>query len=238
MSFNFLSDAKIYITCEHGGNDIPEPYQYLFAEAMDVLVTHRGYDIGALSIFNALKEAKLGNFFHHTTVSRLFVELNRSPGHPRLWSEVTCNLSKTEKDSILQDYYFSYRRFVEENIADVIKKGQPVIHIAVHSFTPVFDGDVRQAEVGLLYDSRRPLEQQFCRQWQQEIRALAPSWRVRANYPYRGSSDGLATYLRKQFKPEQYLGIELEINQGLLLKSGKEVKEVISTSLQKQIFLK
>jgi hypothetical protein len=36
--------------------------------------------------------------------------------------------------------------------------------------------------------------------------------KVRFNYPYKGTSDGLTTTLRKKFGP-QYVGIEIEINQ-------------------------
>ena len=40
--------------------------------------------------------------------------------------------------------------------------------------------------------------------------------RVRRNYPYRGAADGLTTALRRLFKPKDYLGLEIEINQALL----------------------
>jgi hypothetical protein len=43
-----------------------------------------------------------------------------------------------------------------------------------------------------------------------------PEMRVRRNYPYLGKTDGLTTYLRRQFPAEQYLGIELEVNQRCL----------------------
>ena len=39
--------------------------------------------------------------------------------------------------------------------------------------------------------------------------------KVRFNYPYKGTSDGLTTTLRKKFGP-RYVGIEIEINQKLL----------------------
>ncbi|NNM60047.1 MAG: N-formylglutamate amidohydrolase [Legionellales bacterium] len=230
---NSTSIPALFITCEHGGNDIPEDYRYLFAKAATELATHRGYDIGALSVFTLLEEAKLADFYHSATTSRLFVELNRSPGHPRLWSEFTCDLSSTQKEEVLWQYYYSYRNGVEANISDAINREQRVIHLSIHSFTPELDGKIREAEVGLLYDSRRPLEKQFCGQWQQELLDLAPTWRVRANYPYRGSSDGFTTYLRKQFTPEQYLGIELEINQKILKDSANEVGVVIRKSIKR-----
>jgi len=47
-------------------------------------------------------------------------------------------------------------------------------------------------------------------------RVRVPGLRVRRNYPYRGAADGLTTHLRRQLGP-RYLGVELEINQALLL---------------------
>ena len=45
---------------------------------------------------------------------------------------------------------------------------------------------------------------------------LDPDLRVRLNYPYRGDSDGLTTWLRRRHPAARYLGIELEINQALV----------------------
>lgn len=36
---------------------------------------------------------------------------------------------------------------------------------------------------------------------------------VRRNYPYRGSGDGLTSYLRRRYPATRYIGVELELNQ-------------------------
>lgn len=46
---------KIVLTCEHGGNHIPKVYKSYFKENLDILETHKGYDLGAIDVFNALK---------------------------------------------------------------------------------------------------------------------------------------------------------------------------------------
>ncbi len=51
------------------------------------------------------------------------------------------------------------------------------------------------------------------------------------NYPYRGASDGLTTHLRKRFHVNEYLGIELEINQELLSKRGRDVTDIVNRAL-------
>jgi hypothetical protein len=46
----------------------------------------------------------------------------------------------------------------------------------VHSFTPVLGGEIRKADIGLLFDSRRPAERAFClRRRREVVNALAGS---------------------------------------------------------------
>jgi len=87
-----------------------------------------------------------------------------------------------------------------------------VIHVASHSFTPVLDGDVRTADVGLLYDPRRRGEARLCARWRTAIRQCAPDLNVRRNYPYAGKADGFSAWLRRRFPAAAYVGVELKIN--------------------------
>ncbi len=204
--------TDILLTCEHGGNRIPPAYRSLFQDRSSLLASHQGYDPGALEIARFLSK-KLPAPLFYSTVSRLLVELNRSPKHPTLFSEITRNLPNEIKQSILQRFYWPYRQEVERAIAERIQKGRAVLHIGVHSFTPVWNGIPRNADVGILYDPQRILEKEFALRWQNTLQSIQPALIVRRNYPYRGISDGFTTALRKQFPPHLYLGIELEINQ-------------------------
>ncbi len=104
---------RLVLTCEHGGNEIPETYKKQFPNDT-VLKMHRAYDLGALDLFQYLKP--LSDVSFYSTTSRLFVELNSSLHHKMLFSEYTKKLSKIEKDNIIQDYYLTYRHRVEEKI--------------------------------------------------------------------------------------------------------------------------
>ena len=73
------------ITCEHGGNRIPAPYRRLFRGQRALLDSHRGYDPGSLVMAKALASA-FGAPLVASTVSRLLIDLNRSIGHPQLFS--------------------------------------------------------------------------------------------------------------------------------------------------------
>jgi predicted N-formylglutamate amidohydrolase len=188
----------------------------LFAGQESLLESHAGYDAGALSLAKAL-----GRAFHAPLmaceISRLLVDLNRSPGHPKLFSKVSKELSPQERQAILKKYYLPHRQAVAALIAANRAKGAVTLHVAVHSFTPVLDGVERHADVGLLYAPNRAGEKDLCARWKLALRGLAPSLAVRLNYPYRGVSDGLTTCLRREHPAGAYLGLELEMNQKFLV---------------------
>lgn len=209
------------ISCEHGGNRIPARYRPLFAGFESLLQTHRGHDPGALVLARELASALAAPLFVSTT-SRLLVDLNRSIGHPRLYAEAARAAPAAVRREILETYYLPYRNKVEAHIAEAIARGQRVIHLSSHSFTPVLDGAIRTADIGLLYDPARYGEIELCRRWQTQLKARAPDLKVRRNYPYTGKSDGFTAYLRRCFPADAYVGIELEINQKHVFNGGRE----------------
>jgi predicted N-formylglutamate amidohydrolase len=208
------SREQLLLTCEHGGNTIPRAYAPLFRGAARVLASHRGWDPGALQLARRLAR-ELQRPLLAVTTSRLFVEANRAPTNPRIWSRFTKDLPRAERQRILERFWRPHRRQVERAAAAAAARGR-VVHVAVHSFTPELDGEVRNADVGFLYDSARKREAALCRQWAAILQRLDPALRLRHNYPYRGDSDGLTTWLRKRHPESRYLGVELEINQALI----------------------
>jgi predicted N-formylglutamate amidohydrolase len=203
---------KLIITCEHGGNRIPPAYRPAFRKHRAALESHRGYDPGALALARELAKAFDAELVYSTT-SRLLVELNRSPHHRQVLSEVTRALPREERERLLQRYYWPYRNWVEAQVAAAVQAGEDAIHISSHSFTPRLDGVERRADIGLLYDPARPRERALAAAWRETLRAREPSLTVRRNYPYRGSADGLTTHLRRLHPSGRYAGIEIEVNQ-------------------------
>jgi predicted N-formylglutamate amidohydrolase len=221
----------LVLTCEHAGHRVPRQYARLFAGAEGVLESHQGWDPGALRLARLLAR-RLERPLLVTRWSRLLVESNRSPTNPRIWSRFTRELPPDERESILDRYWWPHRQAVEAEIAAAIAGGERVVHVAVHSFTPLIDGDVRNADVAFLFDSKRVREAEFARRWSALLCQHAPGMRVRYNYPYRGSADGLATWLRRRHPVARYLGFELEVNQALAAASGwRSVGEALAASL-------
>ncbi len=223
--------THVLLTCEHGGNDIPIVYRSFFVGARTALASHRGLDIGALDLFHKMEP--IADASYHSKPSRLLVELNRSLHHPKLFSNWTKGLSQMEKERIVNDHYIPYRSAVEDHIRNTWKANEALIHISVHSFTPIMDGVVRNADIGLLYDPQRISEKHFAMAWSKAIRDQATDLRVRMNYPYRGTADGFTTYLRRKFK-KNYIGIELEVNQKWATGSAmdKRVAELLIKSFR------
>lgn len=207
-----MFDAVV-ITCEHGGNRVPRRYQRLFAGKKKLLESHRGYDPGALTL--ARRFARAGRWpLHFSTVTRLLVDLNRSFRHPKNFSEITNPLDWNAKSEILDEYYDPYRFAVEKRLRELILyEDRRVLHLSVHSFTPKLDGEVRRADIGLLYDPQRRGEVEFCDAWRAQLRKQRPDLIVRRNYPYLGTADGFTPHLRFFHADGVYAGVELEVNQ-------------------------
>lgn len=202
--------STIVVTCEHGGNAIPKEYRSLFSSCERLLESHRGFDSGALPVARAL-----ARHFHApliaARISRLLVDLNRSETHPRVFSEITRGLPESRREAILSRHYRPHRAEVLTTVR-AASTHDCVLHLAIHSFTPKLAGEVRRADLGLLYDPSRASERTFAGRLSKAIRA-STDLIVRKNYPYRGASDGLTTALRRQFSARRYIGLEIEMNQ-------------------------
>jgi predicted N-formylglutamate amidohydrolase len=191
---------------------VPKEYAALFAGAADVLATHRGYDLGALAVARAFgRRLRVKPFVATTT--RLVVDLNRSPGNRNVFSTYTRSLPPAQRGEALAKHYWPYREAVDDAVAAAVAAHEPVLHVSAHSFTPELRGEVRNCDIGFLYDPRRRSEVRFVEAWFAALHAAAPELTLRRNYPYRGVADALVTHLRRRYGNRGYVGMELEVNQ-------------------------
>ena len=224
---------KIFIlfTCEHASNAIPIQFKNLFIRKQSLLASHRGFDMGTEYLGSAL-----GKRFKAPVVygsfSRLLIDLNRSAHHKNAFSEVTKVLSPEAQKKVIANFHRPHCEKIQAIINEQISKGFIVLHIGMHSFTPVLNQVVRDADIGILYDSRCKLESQFAKNWQKTLRANS-LLRIRRNYPYLGKFDGLTTNLRKMYFEKKYIGLEIEINQLLMKASSiKMIEKLLVESLE------
>lgn len=231
----------LLLTCEHAANKIPKAYQAAFAPHKALLASHRGWDIGAYLCYQLLCR-QLPNSIttekQSAKYSRLLVELNRSAHHPALLSDITKSLPKNQQLDIIKRFYHPYREEVRQKLVKLLKSHRRVLHLGIHSFTPVLNHTVRQTDIGLLYDPKNAFERAFSFKLKHLLNQIAPEYRVRMNYPYKGTSDGLTTSLRNSYAHNRYAGIEIELNQKHLLHAAKKnplllaVVQAVSEALQ------
>jgi predicted N-formylglutamate amidohydrolase len=204
----------LVLSCEHGGRQIPARYRPLFAGQEALLASHRGWDPGALRVASRIARETSAPLFAVTT-SRLLVDTNRSPGHPRVFGEAVRGLPPEARQALLARYHAPHQRAVSEAVLALIAS-EPVLHLSIHSFTPVLDGVRREVDLGLLYDPQRGLEKPLAAALATALARRLPALRIRKNAPYRGTSDGLTKVLRGRFPASRYAGLELEVSQRFL----------------------
>ncbi len=212
-------EVALVLTCEHGGNEIPPDYAWLFRDVGLVLDTHRGLDIGILPFAQEFCR-QLDEPLYYATVTRLLVDLNRSLTNRTVLSEFSRQLDRAGQRRLLENYYHPYRNRIRLAVESALTRADHVLHLTFHSFTHELDGQIRPP-IALLYDSSVASERRFSVDWRRRLhRAL--DLEVRLNFPYRGDSDGQTTSLRKVFAGRPYSGICLEINQRDLVEGRAE----------------
>lgn len=207
------------LSCEHASNHVPTIYLPYVKPYLSRLSTHEAYDLYAQAIAASLAK-KLGIPLYAGNITRLLIDFNRSLHHPQCMA-LSKKLPANLKQTLIEDYYQCYRHTVLTQIEKALAASETVLHLSIHSFTPVLQGKARHADLCFLYDPTRQKEKKACTAWQKMIETHAPRLRIRRNYPYRGISDGFVTFCRTQFPQHRYLGIEIEMNQASLI-SKKE----------------
>jgi predicted N-formylglutamate amidohydrolase len=190
-------DLSFVFSVEHASKNVPKGFSYLLSGEEHTLFDRgaKRYATDLATVCNG--KLFLGNF------SRRLVDLNRSrPKQPKF---------------IIDRYYTPFRKRVFDYVENEIAQGKKVVHISCHTFTGTFFGVERHFDLGILYDPRRRVEKETALLIQQKLKK-STSVRVRLNQPYRGTSDGHTTALRKKFPVESFCGIELEVNQKLFEK--------------------
>ena len=205
---NEKNKSILILTCEHASNKLPVAFKS--AVPANVLKTHHAYDIGAAQVFRKLVKFAKPEFSCEGKYSRLFVDLNRTITNKSAFSDYLRDNAKAKAQATA--YWTKHRTAIEK----FVESAPTVVHLGIHSFTPELNGKVRNTDIGILYDPSRPQERAYANVIKAEIKRLYPTMKVRFNYPYKGTSDGLTTTLRKKFGP-RYVGIEIEINQKFFL---------------------
>lgn len=229
-----MATIPVVLSCEHGGNLVPEAYHELFDGAEPALNSHRGWDPGAAELTRTLAE-RLRLPAHIATTTRLLVDLNRSPNNPRRFSQWTSPLPVEQRELIMQRFYTPWRQAVELQLKQAIAAHGKVVHLSIHSFTPIFNGEARNCDIGLLYDPKHHSEKRLAGHLRESLLAGMPTLRVRRNYPYTGIQDGFIARLRRHWPEREYIGIEIETSQALYDRDDRDWMMVLVDAVESSL---
>ncbi len=213
---------SLVFTCEHASPSLPASFRKEFRARLERMPQHRLFDRGAAALAERLS-VRFRAPLLRSRFSRLLVDLNRSVENRELFSELSAILPDERKKALLARVYRPYRDSVERRVDRLIRRGKAVIHVSVHTFTPVLNGAYRKTEIGLLFDPSRSFEKRLCFSWRRRLKEEYPGLAVHFNRPYHGRSDGFTKSLREGRADSRYAGIEIEVNQ-IFFVSGRAVE--------------
>lgn len=183
---NPAGQGNFILVCDHASAAFPPEYGALGLTPADC-ERHIAYDIGAAAVTRELcrlldAPAVLARW------SRLLIDVNREPESPTLIPEVSDgtripgneNLSADERARRIQRYHVPFHDAVDRMVRAAIDNGRVPIVMAVHSFTPVMDGQPRPWEVGLLWNRDPRLAERLIAGYR------ARGFTVGDNEPYSG----------------------------------------------------
>jgi predicted N-formylglutamate amidohydrolase len=150
--------SDLFLTCDHAGRRMPVKLGQLGVSDAE-MERHIAYDIGARAVAVALADA-LDATLIRQVYSRLVIDCNREPSVPSSIpeiSEVTAipgnvGLTQAQRDARRAEIFQPYHDAIAAALDARAARGQPTALVAVHSFTPVYKGESRPWQAGLLYN--------------------------------------------------------------------------------------
>lgn len=183
-----LAERPILLVCDHASFRFPK---LLGDMGLDPFARrcHLAIDIGAGALTESLAEslavtAVLQNY------SRLIVDCNRQLMDPGAFLEYgdgilvpgNRNLHQADKEIRADALYWPYHRAIDEQIQRLRIAGPPPAFIAIHSFTPVLNGESRAWQIGVLWDKDESLRHIFLDGFREA------GYYVGDNVPYSGKA--------------------------------------------------
>jgi predicted N-formylglutamate amidohydrolase len=154
--------------------------------------------------------------------SRLVCDPNRDPAEPSFVVETVDGrlpswnraVGAAERERRRERYFDPYHGAIDRALRARRAVPGEVRLVAVHSFTPVYLGDVRPMEVGVLFDAHDE------HAWRLEGALAAEGFAAVLNAPYSGK-DGLIYSARRHGRAHGLVYLELEVRQDLIDAPGK-----------------
>lgn len=234
---NGRGKSPIVLVCEHAANRVPECLELLGLDDKQ-LASHVGWDPGALELAIGLSEAFDAPLIA-ARFSRLVYDCNRPPDAPSSIPAETevCpvpgnrRIDAAARQRRVKEIYRPFHLAIEQVLSDKLSAGLDRVLVTVHSFTPVFNGQTRSVEIGLLHatDDRlsKALEFQL---------SCGSTYDIRLNQPY-GPEDGVLHSIEKHLKSGGFPYVMIEVRNDLLADKERfsDILSLLSSSIPKAV---
>jgi predicted N-formylglutamate amidohydrolase len=152
-------NAQVLITCEHASQRMPHGWRWPDRDRR-LIDTHWAYDLGAAELARSLG-AGLDAPVVLSRFTRLLVDPNRPEHSNTLFRdhadgqpvEINQHIDEPERrrriDLLFHPYHAAIDRQLEASRAPLV--------LAMHTFTPIYEGERRNVEVGVLFDREEDL---------------------------------------------------------------------------------
>lgn len=183
-----LAEKPILLVCDHASDRFPKS---LGDMGLDPFARrcHLAVDIGAGALTESLAES-LGVTAVLQNYSRLVIDCNRQLMDPGAFLEYgdgilvpgNRNLHQADKDLRADALYWPYHRAIDEQVKRLHSLGPAPAFVAIHSFSPVLNGESRAWQIGVLWDKDERLRHLFLEGFREA------GYYVGDNVPYSGKA--------------------------------------------------
>ncbi len=228
---NTRAAPDVVLVCEHASNHIPPHLNGLGLDEA-AQTAHVAWDPGARTVSSELS-ARLDAPLVASRVSRLVYDCNRppeAPGAMPVQSEQyhipgNAGLTPDDRKARVERYYLPFHNAVTKVLS---KAHQSVAMVTVHSFAPIYFGNRRDVEIGILHDDDSRLADGLL-----DIASAQTERVVRRNEPY-SAKDGVTHTLRRHAIDKGLLNVMLEIRNDLIRdeQSQRQMGQMIANWLQ------
>ena len=158
ITLNPNSITPVLLVCDHASNRFPKSLGTMGLDYLDRL-SHITVDIGSRATTESLAR-QLNTTAILCQYSRLIVDCNRNLSDNSAYLDKSDgvdipgnqNLNDNEKEIRESEIYWPYHNAIDTQISRLKRQKVSPIIISIHSFTPVFNGNQREWEVGVLWD--------------------------------------------------------------------------------------
>jgi len=214
--FNRRGAGPFVLACDHASNRIPAEFGTLGLSPA-LLQEHIAWDPGAREVAERMARL-LDAPLVLPRVSRLVHDCNRPEGSAEatpVKSEIydipgNRDLTPEQRQDRGRRFYAPFHATLREIIAERLASRHAVVLVTVHSFTPVYQGQTRTLELGILHDEDARFADAML-----SIAEQKADLAVSRNQPY-GPEDGVTHTLRHQALPLGLLNVMLEIRNDLI----------------------